>query len=157
VEPNDPPSVPAPTGEGEAQQPRHLVFHPDGNIVYTTLERELPGVGVWEWDAESGNLTVIQNIVTYPEGFDGIITTADLHLTPNAKFLYVSNRDITDRKAVVWNSSIVEFKVLESGKLEMIGHTPCEQVQRSFAVDRPGKFLYVARQTAAKIGVYQIN
>ncbi|NRB72869.1 MAG: beta-propeller fold lactonase family protein, partial [Verrucomicrobiales bacterium] len=157
VELNDPPSAPAPTGEGEAQQPRHLVFHPDGKIVYTTLERELPGVGVWEWDAESGNLTVIQNIVTYPEGFDGMITTADLHLTPNAKFLYISNRDITDRKAVVGNSSIVGFKVLESGELEIIGHTPCEQVPRSFAVDRAGKFLYVAGQTAAKIGVYQIN
>ena len=157
VEPNEPASAAAPTGEGEAQQPRHLVFHPNGKIVYTTLERELPGVGAWKWDAESGNLTVIQNIVTYPEGFDGTISTADLHLTPNAKFLYLSNRDITDRKAVVGNSSIVGFKVLKSGKLEMIGHTPCEQVPRSFAVDRAGKFLYVAGQTAAKIGVYRIN
>ena len=157
LESNDPPSAPAPTGEGEAQQPRHLVFHPNGKIVYTTLERELPGVGAWKWDAESGNLTVIQNIVTYPEGFDGTISTADLHLTPNAKFLYLSNRDITDRKAVVGNSSIVGFKVLKSGKLEMIGHTPCEQVPRSFAVDRAGKYLYVAGQTAAKIGVYRIN
>ncbi len=157
VEPNEPASAPAPTGEGEAQQPRHLIFHPNGKIVYTTLERELSGVGVWEWDAESGNLTVVQNEVTYPEGFDGIITTADLHLTPNAKFLYVSNRDITDRKAVEGSSSIVGFKVLESGRLEMIGHTPCEQVPRSFAVDRAGKFLYVAGQTAAKIGVYRID
>jgi 6-phosphogluconolactonase len=155
--PSDPPSAPAPMDEGEAQQPRHLVFHPNGKIAYTTLERELPGVGVWEWDAQSGSLKVVQNIVTYPEGFDGVITTADLHLTPEAKFLYVSNRDITDRKAVVGNSSIVGFKVLESGHLEMIGHTLCEQVPRSFAVDRAGKFLYVAGQTAAKIGVYAIN
>ncbi|MBP85085.1 MAG: hypothetical protein CMO61_14685 [Verrucomicrobiales bacterium] len=157
IVPSDPSSAPAPTGEAEAQQPRHLVFHPNGKIAYTTLERDFPGVGVWEWDPESGSLKVVQNIVTYPDRFDGVITTADLHLTPNAKFLYVSNRDITDRKAVVGNSSIVGFKLLESGHLEMIGHTPCEQVPRSFAVDRAGKFLYVAGQTAAKLGVYAIN
>jgi 6-phosphogluconolactonase len=157
VVPADSPSAPAPTGEGDAQQPRHLIFHPNGKMAYTTLERELPGVGVWEWDAEKGNLTVVQNVVTYPEGFDGVITTADLHLTPDAKFLYASNRDITDRKAVEGNSSIVGFKVLENGELEMIGHTPCEQVPRSFAVDRAGRFLYVAGQTAAKLGVYRID
>tara|TARA_R110002096_G_scaffold92332_2_gene208755 strand:- start:550 stop:1662 length:1113 start_codon:yes stop_codon:yes gene_type:complete len=158
LEPNDPPSASAPVGEGDAQQPRHLIFHPDGKTVYTTLERELPGVGVWKWDAKKGSLKVVQNIVTNPEGFEGVITTADLHLTPNAKFLYVSNRDITDRKAVEGASSIVGFKVdQESGRLEMIGDTPCEQVPRSFAIDRAGKFLYVAGQTAAKLGVYQID
>tara|TARA_R110000850_G_scaffold22504_33_gene66703 strand:+ start:1111 stop:2157 length:1047 start_codon:yes stop_codon:yes gene_type:complete len=158
AKPNDPPSGAAPTREGDAQQPRHIIFHPNGRIAYTTLERENPGVGVWKWDAAAGSLKVIQNIVTYPEGFDGVITTADLHLTPDAKFLYVSNRDITDRKAVVGNSSIVGFRVdPETGRLSMIGHTPCEQVPRAFAVDQAGEFLYVAGQTAAKLGVYQID
>ena len=156
---NDPPSASGPTGEGEAQQPRHLVFHPNNSkIAYTTLERTLPGVGVWRWDADKGTLEVIQNIPTIPDGFTGSITTADLHLTPDAKFLYVSNRDLTDRKAVTGDSSIVGFKVdAETGKLTLIGHTPAPQVPRGFAIDQAGEFLYAAGQTAAKLAIYRID
>ena len=158
LQPNDPSAVPGPTGEGAAQQPRHIRFHPNGKIAYTTLERESPGVGVWKWDESKGNLTLLQNIITLPKGFEGAITTADLHLTPDAKFLYVSNRDLTDRKAVTGKSSIVGFRVDdESGKLTFIGHTHCPQVPRSFAIDRAGEFLYVAGQTAAKLEVFRID
>ena len=155
---NDPPSASGPTGEGEAQQPRHLVFHPNGAIAYTTLERTLPGAGMWNWDAPKGQLETVQNIPTIPDGFTGSITTADLHLTPDARFLYVSNRDLTDRKAVTGNSSIVRFRVDEkSGRLELLGHTPCPQVPRAFAIDRAGEFLYAAGQTAAKLAIYRID
>jgi 6-phosphogluconolactonase len=158
LQPNDPTAVPGPTGEGTAQQPRHIRFHPNGKIAYTTLERELPGVGVWKWDESKGNLTLLQNIITLPKGFEGAITTADLHLTPDAKFLYVSNRDLTDRKAVTGKSSIVGFRVDdESGKLTFIGQTHCPQVPRSFAIDRAGEFLYVVGQTAAKLEVFRID
>ncbi|MEX2581462.1 MAG: beta-propeller fold lactonase family protein [Verrucomicrobiales bacterium] len=158
LEPNDPPSAPGPTGEGTAQQPRHLVFHPNGRMAYTTLERELPGVGVWNWDAESGRLDAVQNVVTLPEGFEGSITTADLHLTPDAKFLYVSNRDLTDRKATSGESSIVGFRVdPDTGRLDLIGHTPCEHIPRSFAIDEAGEYVYVAGQMAEKLGVYRID
>ena len=158
VVPNDPPFATGPTGENDAQQPRHIRFHPNGKIAYTTLEREHPGVGVWEWDAEAGNLKVIQNIVTLPEGFAGSITTADLHLTPDAKFLYVSNRDLTDRKAKTGQSSIVRFSVDgESGELTFLGHTPCEHIPRSFAIDEAGEYLYVAGQMAEKVGAYKID
>ncbi|MAS95403.1 MAG: hypothetical protein CMO55_19560 [Verrucomicrobiales bacterium] len=158
VEPNTPPFASGPTGEGTAQQPRHLVFHPNGKIVYTTLERDKPGVGVWEWDDKTGTLKVVQNLVTLPDGFEGMITTADLHLTPNAKYLYVSNRDLTDRKATSGESSIVGFEVdSDTGMLSMIGHFPCEHIPRSFAIDRAGEFVYVAGQMADKLGVYWID
>ncbi len=157
--PNDPPFVSGPEPDGKnATQPRHLRFHPNGKIVYTTLERELPGVGVWEWDADSGNLKLLQNISTFPEDWEGMITTADLHLTPDSKFLYVSNRDLTDRKATSGDSSIVRFSVNEkTGLLTLLGKTPCEHVPRSFAVDRAGEFAYVAGQSAGLLGVYSID
>jgi len=158
VEPNDPPSASGPTAEGAAQQPRHLVFHPERDLAYTTLERERPGVGVWQWDAANGRLEVVQNVVTVPEGFEGVITTADLHLTPDAKFLYVSNRDLTDRQATSGDSSIAGFRVdPDTGRLELIGHTPCEHVPRSFAIDAAGEYAYVAGQKADRLGVYRID
>ncbi len=158
VEPHDPPFATGPTGDQEARQPRHLIFHPNLSLAYTTNEREQPGVGVWQWDTEEGTLKTIQNIVTYPDGFSGNITTADLHMTPDARFLYVSNRDITKRNAPTGNDSIVAFHVdPQTGALKMIGHYPCERVPRSFTIDKLGKFLYVAGQGDAKLGAYRIE
>jgi len=156
--PNDPPFATGPTGEGDARQPRHLIFHPTKSLAYTSNERERPGVGVWTWSSRRGELKTVQNIVTYPDGFDGVITTADLHMTPNGKFLYVSNRDITDRKARTGRDSIVGFSVNQrNGRLKMIGHFPCEHVPRSFALSESGKFAYVAGQGDDRLGVYRID
>ena len=137
---------------------QHLVFHPNLSIAYTTNEREQPGVGAWQWDTEQGRLTPMQNIVTQPKGFTGSITTADLHLTPNAKYLYVSNRDITARFEPTGRDSIVGFQVdTQNGRLKLISHTPCERVPRSFTIDKLGKFLYVAGQTDNHLGAYRIE
>lgn len=156
--PNDPPFASGPKGKDEARQPRHLIFHPNLSIVYTTNEREQPGVGVWQWDTEKGTLKSIQNIVTQPEGFNGRITTADVHITPDARFLYVSNRDITKRGSANGKDSIVGFSVdPQTGHLKLIGHYPCERVPRSFTIDKLGKFLYVAGQGDARLGAYRIE
>jgi len=156
--PNDPPFASGPQDGTEARQPRHLVFHPTLPMAYTTNERELPGVGVWTWDADNGRLNTVQNLVTYPDGFDGVITTADLHFTPDGKFLYVSNRDITDRKARTGTDHIVGFRCApETGLLTYISHTACEHIPRSFAVDNSGHFVYVAGQMDDRLGVYRID
>lgn len=158
TEPHDPPFVSGPIGENEARQPRHLIFHPNLSVVYTTNEREQPGVGVWLWDTEKGELKPIQNIVSHPEGFNGKITTADLHLTPDTRFLYISNRDTTVRGAATGNDSIVAFNVNpQTGLLKLIGHFPSERIPRSFAIDKLGKFLYVAGQGDARLGAYRIE
>lgn len=158
TEPHDPPFAKGPAGEKEARQPRHLVFHPNLSLVYTTNEREEPGVGVWQWDTEKGLLNPIQNIVTRPKGFDGRISTADLHITPDGRFLYLSNRDNTERSAPTGKDSIVGFRVdAQSGQLTMIGHTPCERIPRSFTIDKLGRFLYVAGQGDGRLGAYRIE
>ncbi len=157
-EPNQPSFVSGPTGDEDAKQPRHLIFHPNLSVAYTTNERDHPGVGVWQWDTEEGILKPVQNLVTQPDGFTGIITTADLHLTPDARFLYVSNRDTTRRGAATGTDSIVGFRVdAQTGHLELIGHFRCERVPRSFAVDVLGKFVFVAGQGDARLGAYRIE
>lgn len=156
--PATPPFVDGPSRDGDAQQPRHLIFHPHLSVAYTTNERQKPGVGVWRWDSERGILEPIQNIVTQPPGFSGRMTTADLHLTPDARFLYVSNRDITDRAAPEGEDRIVAFSVdPQTGALARIGAYPCERIPRSFTVDKLGKFLYVAGQGDSRLGAYRIE
>jgi len=156
--PNDPPFAEGPPDADAARCPRHLIFHPTRPFAYTSNERELPGVGAWKWDTDRGTLTRLQNIVTLPDGFTGRIATADLHLTPDARFLYVSNRDVTDRKARTGRDSIVGFSVdAATGRLALIGRFPCEHVPRSFVLDETGRFLYVAGQSDDRLGLYGIN
>lgn len=152
------PYAKGPQGDDEARQPRHLIFHPNKKTVYTTLEREHAGVGVWRWDAAKGTLRIVQNIITEPAGFKGIITTADLHLTPDQKFLYVSNRDTTTRGATTGEDTIVGFKVdpLDQS-LKLIGHTPAPHVPRTFAISPDGQFLFAAGQGDAKLAAYRID
>jgi len=158
VSANDPPHASGPSGEDEARQPRHLVFHPKLNIVYTTNERERPGIGVWKWNPENGTLKTIQNVVTYPKDFDGNITTSALHVTHDGRFVYIANRDITDRRARIGKDSIVGFSIdATTGRLEMIGHFPCEHVPRSFALNESGRFVFVAGQMDDQLGVYTVD
>jgi len=156
---NKPAYASGPQGESEAQQPRHLIFHPELPIAYTTLERTRPGVGVWNWNEQKGLLAPVQNLVTQREEHAELfITTADLHLTPNAKYLYVSNRDTTERGSKTGNDSIVAFSVDgESGRLTQIGHFACEHVPRSFAIDELGACIFVAGQNDDRLGAYAID
>lgn len=157
--PNDPPFGSGPSGDTEARQPRHLIFHPKlSHIIYTTNERENPGVCAWNWDNEKGTLSPFQNIVSAPEKFEGRISVADLHMTPDGNFLYISNRNILPDKKALGESSIVGFKAdPETGQLTLISHTPCENLPRSFCMDKQGKYIYVAGQIENKPGVYRID
>jgi 6-phosphogluconolactonase len=152
LKPNQPAFGSGPREEGQARHPRHLLFHPTmQNILYTTNENDEPGVCVWRWDTTQGMLNPIQNIVTKPN-IDGKFSTATLRMSPNSKFLFVSNRDRGGK------SSISSLKIDPgSGKLSLVGRTPCENVPRSFCLDGSGKFAFVAGQTDNRLGVYSIN
>ena len=134
-----------------AAQPRHLVFHPTKNFAYTTLERIKPGVGVWTYDPKKGELNLIQNLAN-SEDATGSITNADLHLSPDNRFLYVSCRD---KKGDT--DHIVLYKVNDDGKLAFVKKFPCEDIPRSFCLNKSGDFAYVCGQGSAKMGVYKID
>ncbi|MGB0909130.1 MAG: lactonase family protein [Nitrospirales bacterium] len=135
-----------------AREPRHLVFNRQLDIAYTTQERMHPGVATWTWDSEKGLLKLTQNIVTTKENVKSI-STADLHITPNNQFLYISSRDDEHQR-----DSIIFFKIdPKDGHLSLINHFPSEHFPRSFCISKSGKFLYVAGQGDARLGVYKIH
>ncbi len=138
--------------EEGARQPRHLVFNRKLDIAYTTQERMNPGVATWTWEPEKGLLKLIENIVTTREDVESI-TMADLHITPDNKFLYISNRDDKNTR-----DSIIGFRIdPKNGSLSLIKHFPSEHIPRSFCISKSGKYLYVAGKGDAKLGVYEIH
>ena len=146
-----------PQVKGGPMQPRHIKFHSNEKWAYTSLEREEPGIGFWKWDTEKGQLELMQTVPSKPQGFDGFMTTAELHLTPDEKFLYLSNRDNSKRNSTTGKDGIVGFKILKDGRLEKIGHTPCEHIPRAFDISHDGKTMLVAGQGDGHLGTYSIQ
>src|SRR6266853_2102361 len=86
--PNDPPSVSIKAKAGA----RHLVFSPSGTFVYLVDELDA-SIYVFPWDAKTGTLKKeVQVATALPRGFEGKPWAADIHLTPDGRFLYASER-----------------------------------------------------------------
>jgi 6-phosphogluconolactonase len=129
--------------------PRHLAFHPNGRFVYVI--NELDGsVNMLSWDELSGKLNLIQTISTLQAGFSGPAHCADVHVHPNGRFVYGSNRG---------DHSIVIYGVDETnGMLHLLAHASTYgKSPRSFVLDPAGKWLLAANQDSDNITVFQVN
>ncbi|MFE9581674.1 lactonase family protein [Nocardia sp. NPDC006044] len=141
------PNRPAAVGTELGAGPRHIVFHPGGRVAFVT--NELDGtVGSYLFDPVTGTLTPVSSISVLPEGFSGSPWTSDVHLTPDGRYLYVSERT---------SDTLAGFRVDGMpGALEPLGHTPTESQPRGFAIDPHGRFLVAAGQKSGAITSYAI-
>lgn len=74
---------------------------------------------------------------------------ADIHITPNGRFLYSTERT---------SSHITAFHVSASdGRLTLINSTPTEAQPRGFAIDNSGRYLIESGQKSTQISLYSID
>jgi 6-phosphogluconolactonase len=84
-----------------------------------------------------------------PRNTDNDIWAADIHATPNGKFLYITERT---------TSTLGGFSVnAETGALTYLGSTPTEKQPRGFAIDPKGKYLVAAGEKSGTISAYAID
>ncbi|MDI3561073.1 beta-propeller fold lactonase family protein [Bradyrhizobium sp. Arg816] len=147
--PSDPPVTKVPEKSG----PRHFVFHPNGKFVY--LVHELNGdVAAFSYEANSGAWDEIQRTTALPEGFSGKEPdkkpwAADIHITPDGRFLYASERT---------TNTLAGYKVdATSGKLTTIGSVPTEKQPRGFHIDPSGRYLAAVGELSDSMTVYAID
>ncbi|MFI6172851.1 lactonase family protein [Nocardia sp. NPDC051052] len=142
------PHRPAAVGTELGAGPRHIVFHPSGRVAFAT--NELDGtIGSYLFDPPTGTLTPMSSISVLPDGFSGSPWTSDVHVTPDGRYVYVSERT---------SDTLVGFRVgAMPGALELLGHTPTEAQPRGFAIDPHGRFLVAAGQKSNAITSYAID
>ena len=163
---NTPPVVQMKAGTG----PRHLVLSSDNRFVYL-LSELVATVTTLALDDKTGLLSEVgvasmlppdsklqpgapRGAVGAPGGppprnTDNDIWAADLHLTPDGRFLYASERT---------SSTLAAFSVdAASGKLTYLGSTPTEKQPRGFAIDPKGKFLVASGEKSETISTYAID
>jgi 6-phosphogluconolactonase len=142
--PNNPAAFTTRTGAG----PRHLVFHPDGKHAYLLYELDA-SLDLLAYDAQQGTLKLVKTWTTLPSGFTGKPWAADLHLTPDGKFLYTSERN---------SNTIAIWKVdAGSGEVTLVGHQPTEKQPRGFQIDSTGQWLLAVGQLSNGLTAYRID
>lgn len=132
--------ISTPDGTG----PRHFDFHPDGKYMYVL--GELSGE-IIVFDYDNGNLSKKQTVVADTVGARG---SADIHVSPDGRFLYASNRLQADGIAI--------FSINQTdGTLAKVGYQPTARHPRNFAVTSNGKYLLCASRDDNKIQVFSIH
>jgi 6-phosphogluconolactonase len=127
--------------------PRHLDFHPNKKNAY--LIEEMTGTVV-AFNYNNGNLQAIQRISALPKDLKGDIGSADIHVSPDGKFLYCSNRG--------GSNSITIFKIAGDGKLTVVGHqSTLGKTPRNFNFDPSGNFLLAANQQSDEVVIFKVD
>jgi 6-phosphogluconolactonase len=126
--------------------PRHLAFHP--NKKYAYLIEEMSGA-VTAYNYQNGTLNSIQTIATHPADFTGQPGSADIHVSPDGKFLYASNRG-SENNLAIFSIDQANGKLAGKGYQAIPGEQP-----RNFIIDPTGNYLLVANQRTNNIVIYK--
>jgi len=142
---NTPPAWHARPGAG----PRHFVFHPRLPFVYLLNELDAT-VDALAFDAVAGTLRAVAVAPALPRGFTGGAPwAADLHLTPDGRFLFASERR---------SSTLVVFAVdAARGALTPVATIATEREPRGFAISPDGRFLLAVGQASHRLSRYAID
>ncbi|MGG1948948.1 beta-propeller fold lactonase family protein [Trinickia sp. NRRL B-1857] len=139
------PAYSLPKGSG----PRHFVFSPDRRFAY--LIDELDGkLHVLALHGAGQTVKPVQTISILPPDFSGDKPWgADLHLTPDGRFLYTSERT---------SSTLGVYRVNRvTGELVRLNTYVTEQQPRGFGIAPSGRYLFAVGQRSATLSAYRID
>jgi 6-phosphogluconolactonase len=129
--------------------PRHFDIHPDGKRAYAVNELNST-ITALTLDPDTGALDPVQTLSTIPEGFSGVTHCADVHVSPDGRFVYGSNRG---------HDSIAIFAIDQTtGDLSLVGNAPTlGKTPRNFAIDPTGTILLAANQDSDSVVTFHID
>lgn len=121
--------------------PRHIVFGKDGRFAYLLGEK---GDRLVVFSYKDGELKEIQSVNAYSGKGKG---SADIHFSPDGKFLYTSHRLVGD--------GISLFSVnRKTGLVSMKSFQPTGRHPRNFAITPNGRYLLCACRDSDAIEIY---
>jgi 6-phosphogluconolactonase len=149
--------------------PRHLRLSPAGDMLYVVSELRAT-IAAFRRDAVTGQLTALGVSARAPvlaDLRDGMarpsapgavqpdpallatmVWAADLQLTPDGRYLYVSERT---------SSRLIAYRVRADGLLDYAGAFDTEAQPRGFRIDPSGRFLVACGEKSPNVSVYAID
>lgn len=99
---------------------------------------------------EKGVLNKIQRIATHTDKIKDGFESSDIHISPDGKFLYATNRGKENNIAI--------FFIDENGLLKNIGYqSTLGKHPRVFTIDESGKFLIASNVITGNVIVFRRN
>ncbi len=125
------------------------MFHPTAPFVFVAHELGA-SVGAYRYDAETGGLAGLQVIPSVPDTFTGANTAAEIDMTADGRFVFVSNRG---------HDSIATFAAdAVSGRLSPVAWTPSGGKEPRFmTLDPSGAVLYAANENSDTIVPFRVD
>ena len=124
--------------------PRHTDNSKDGKYLYVTCELENR---VLTYELINKQYKLIQDVSSLPKEYEGTNTCADIHISDNDKYVFVSNRG---------HDSIVEYQKQNDGTLKQIACIKCNgKGPRNFAVTN--NYLICANQDSNDVSIFEIQ
>jgi 6-phosphogluconolactonase len=144
--PTQPPFESLPAGSG----PRHLLFHPSGRFVFvdTELSAELRS---YMWNPTRGTLKLLQSVSAYPADYSGEKSAAEIAVTRDGRYLYLSLRG-DQNSIVVYDIDKRAGTVKEIQRIASQGSNPW-----SFGIDPTGRWLLVTNEASSTVNVLKID
>ena len=144
LSPNTPGEIATKSGAG----PRHLALHPNGRFLYLLTETTAT-IGAYAIDSKTGTLKEVQFVDMLAAPPKEKPAAADLHVTPDGKFLYGSERR---------GNILVGFRIdPNKGTLSLAERCATETTPRGFGIEPQGKFLLSVGLDSHNMTVYVIR
>ncbi len=129
--------------------PRHFAFHPSGRFAYAINELNST-ITALAYDADKGSFAQLQAVPALPADYHDESHCADLHVSPDGKFVYGSNRG--------HDSIAIHAIDAATGRLTLVGHqSTLGKTPRNFAISPSGDFLVAANQNSDTLVVFRID
>ena len=108
----------------ELSGPRHLWFHPTRPFAFSSDEQ---GKAITSYRlSETGTLSVLETVLSFPEDYIEKGSTADIEVHPSGRFVYIANRGV---------NTVAGFAIdPESGGVSLLQQSEVEPVTRSFNI-----------------------
>ncbi len=144
---NQPLSIKSVLKTNAGSGPRHLTFTPSGKFAY--LAHEFNG-SITAFSYAKGKLNKIQEIGTTDTAFKGRIDGADIHVSPDGRFLYETNRGDANTISVfsIFPTGRLAFKT----RISTLGKGP-----RNFVIDPTGNYLLIGHQYTDEVVIFKID
>jgi 6-phosphogluconolactonase len=125
--------------------PRHMLIHPNGKTLY--IVHELTGeIGTYHY--KNGDITHVKTLSLTTPKFNGDVQAAEVRMSSDGKFVYVSNRGTANDISVFETSKEGDLCLIQ--QISTGGKTP-----RNFNISLNGRYLVVANQESDEIRIFK--
>ncbi|MFE6164764.1 lactonase family protein [Streptomyces sp. NPDC056486] len=131
--------------------PRHLAFHPRGDLAYV-LNELAPTITICAWDAAGGALKPLGEaaVLPGPTDGDGEAFPSGIVVAPDGRFLWTATR----------GQDVISVLALEEegARPRLTATVPCGgHWPRDLAVDPSGRFLYAANERSGDVTWFAVD